>query len=58
MREKLAINAATAMIGTAFNGPKTMINTGISMIEEPKPTMPPMVPAMRPMVRTRAYSIT
>jgi hypothetical protein len=44
--------AATAMMGTASRGPKAITSTGISMMLEPKPTMPLMVPAIRPTVRT------
>src|SRR6187455_3472900 len=55
-REQLARIAAMAMIGTAWSGPNTITSTGISMIEEPKPTMPLMVPAARPTPRTNSSS--
>ena len=48
--------AATAMIGTAWRGPNATTSTGISMIDEPKPTMPPTVPAIKPTPRTKKYS--
>ena len=48
--------AAIAMIGTACSGPNTTTSTGISMIDEPKPTMPEIVPAIRPTPRTNRYS--
>src|SRR4030095_9468576 len=55
-REQLARIAAMAMIGTAWSGPNVITSTGISMIEEPKPTMPLSVPAIRPTTRTSRYS--
>src|SRR5882672_2003963 len=55
-RERLARIAAMAMIGTACSGPNTITSTGISMIDEPKPTMPLMVPAARPTARTNSSS--
>ncbi len=55
-RETLAITAAIAMIGTACSGPKAITSTGISMIEEPKPTMPESVPATRPRQRMKTNS--
>ena len=48
--------AAIAMIGTACSGPKAITSTGISMIDEPKPTMPLSVPATRPTARTKRNS--
>ena len=48
--------AATAMIGTACSGPKTITSTGISMIDEPKPTMPLIVPATSPTINTKRMS--
>ncbi len=45
-----------AMIGTAWSGPNTITSTGISMMDEPKPTMPLMVPAARPTPRTNSSS--
>src|SRR5262245_62151508 len=57
MRAKLARIAAMAMIGTACSGPNTITSTGIRMIEEPKPTMPPTVPATSPKLRIKTYSI-
>src|SRR5882672_9180786 len=56
MRDRLAMMAAIAMIGTACSGPNTITSTGISMIDEPKPTMPLMVPAARPTARTNSSS--
>src|SRR6185503_9087980 len=56
MRERLAMIAAIAMIGTACSGPKAITSTGISMIDEPKPTMPLSVPATRPTATTKKYS--
>src|ERR1700733_1985635 len=53
MRDRLAMTAATAMIGTACFGPYSYTRTGISMIDEPVPTMPEMVPAIRPTARTK-----
>src|ERR1700747_3004372 len=53
MREKFAITAATAMIGTACFGPYSYTSTGISMIDDPVPTMPEMVPAIRPTMRMK-----
>src|SRR4051812_18842322 len=47
---------AIAMIGTACCGPKITTSTGISMIDEPKPTIPPMTPATRPTLNTKKYS--
>jgi hypothetical protein len=55
-RERLARIAAIAMIGTAWSGPKTITSTGISMIDEPKPTMPLMVPAAKPTASTTSNS--
>ena len=49
--------AAMAMIGTACSGPKANTSAGISMIDEPKPTMPLSVPATSPSARISAYSI-
>ncbi|HTM57994.1 MAG TPA: hypothetical protein VL123_06220, partial [Candidatus Udaeobacter sp.] len=51
-----AMIAAIAMIGTACTGPKAMTSTGISMTDDPKPTMPESVPAMRPTARTKRKS--
>lgn len=45
-----------AMIGTAWRGPNASTSTGISMIEEPKPTIPLMVPAASPTPRTNSSS--
>ena len=56
-REKLAITAAIAITGTASRGPKAITSTGISMIDEPKPMMPPTVPATSPTTRMSAYSM-
>src|SRR5947209_4242481 len=53
MRDRFAITAATAMIGTACFGPYCQTRTGISMIDEPVPTMPLMVPAIRPTMSTK-----
>jgi len=55
-RDKLARIAAIAMIGTAWSGPYATTSTGISMIDEPKPTMPLMVPAARPTASTTSRS--
>src|SRR6185436_16787201 len=55
-REALAMTEATAMIGTASRGPNTSTSAGISMMEVPKPTTPPKVPATRPRTKTRAKS--
>jgi len=56
MRERFVMIDAIAMIGTACRGPNITTSTGISMIDEPKPTMPPTVPAIRPTLRTKKYS--
>ena len=42
---------AIAMIGTARCGPNRITSAGITMIDEPKPTMPLIVPATRPSAR-------
>ncbi len=44
--------AATAMIGTASFGPNSYASTGTSMIDEPVPMIPLMVPARRPITST------
>ena len=46
------MNAATAMIGTAWRGPNITTRIGISTSDEPVPTMPPSVPAKRPATST------
>jgi hypothetical protein len=51
-RDAFAMIEPTAMIGTACFGPYTSTSAGISMIEVPKPTMPPSVPATRPSAST------
>src|SRR5689334_23689705 len=56
-RERFAITDAMAMIGTASRGPNVNMSTGISMIDEPKPTTPPSVPAISPTVSTSTYSM-
>src|SRR5258706_3881144 len=56
MRDRLAMMAAIAMIGTACSGPNTITSTGISMIDEPKPTMPLSVPATSPTARMKRNS--
>ena len=56
MRDALAMIAAIAMIGTACNGPYAMTSTGMSMIDEPKPTMPLTVPATSPTINTKRMS--
>jgi len=53
IRDRLAITEATAMIGTASWGPNSYTSTGTSMIEEPVPTMPLMVPATSPTASTK-----
>src|SRR6478672_11542830 len=51
------MSAVTAIIGTASWGPKKMTSGGSSMIDVPKPTMPPMVPATTPTARTTIHSM-
>jgi hypothetical protein len=46
------MTAAIAMIGTACFGPYSYTSTGVNIIEEPVPTIPEIVPATRPTVRT------
>ena len=48
---------ATAMMGTASRGPKTITSAGISMIDVPNPSTPPTVPATSPSSSTSANSI-
>ena len=55
-REALAMMAAMPMIGTASRGPNTSTSAGISMIDVPKPTTPPSVPATNPSARTSRIS--
>ena len=52
VRDRLAISPAIAMTGTASLGPTAITSAGINMIDEPNPTMPPMVPAIRAKTRT------
>ena len=56
MRERFVMIDAIAMIGTACRGPNITTSTGISMIDEPKPTIPPTTPATRPTLKTKKYS--
>src|SRR5690606_34910858 len=56
MRERRAINAANAMMGTAGSGPKAETSTGSIMTDEPNPTMPLIVPASNPTSSTSRNS--